>query len=66
MRKSLPDTGESWEDLDRAMTEIAKSDIDWRRGRVRRGDRRPSPAPRTLALTATAGAARGLELYKSI
>lgn len=34
MRKSLPTTGQDWETLDAAMTEMAKDDIDWRRGRV--------------------------------
>ncbi len=34
MRKVLPEIGQDWETLDRAMTEMAQNDIDWRRGRT--------------------------------
>lgn len=38
MRMALPKTGRSWEDLDAAMTDMAKEDVDWRGGRVPLGN----------------------------
>lgn len=34
MRTSLPDTGESWENLSQRMTDLRANDVDWRNGRA--------------------------------